>query len=180
VKLKRTECVEMNPRKIWKLLHGRRGVSAVVSNVILTGAVIAVSFVVLAWTQYRSSAYNDEYSEVMDADIAKLKERLAFEYVFYDEDAGNLSVYLMNCGKINTTVKTAYVTKYTGGIIKVFFNIKLMDFNGDEIAPLNHLGIGEEGYFVLSPLVLGTDTRDAYLVRVVTERGSTFEYMFIA
>jgi hypothetical protein len=177
VKLKRTECVEMNPRKIWKLLHGRRGVSAVVSNVILTGAVIAVSFVVLAWTQYRSSAYNDEYSEVMDADIAKLKERLAFEHVFYDEDGGDLSVYLMNCGKINdTTVKTVYVTTDTGKVKEVFSNINLTDFNDVKTADQD-LDRGEEGYFVLSSLGLEPDT--SYLVRVVTGRGSTFDYMFI-
>ena len=74
----------MDSRKVWKLLHRRRGFSAVISNVILTGAVVAVSFAVLFWTQYRSSAYNEQYSEAMNADIARLKERLAFEYVFYN------------------------------------------------------------------------------------------------
>ena len=87
----------MDSRKVWKLLRGRRAVNVVISNVILVGAVIAVSFVVLFWAQYRSSAYNDEYSEAMNADIAKLKERLAFEYVFYDDDECELRVYLMNC-----------------------------------------------------------------------------------
>jgi len=105
----------MDSRKVWKLLRGRRAVSAVVSNVILVGAVIAVSFVVLFWAQYRSSAYNDEYSEAMNADIAKLKERLAFEYVFYDcDDEGELWVYLMNCGTIdNVTVQTVFVRNNT-------------------------------------------------------------------
>jgi hypothetical protein len=176
VKLKRTECVEMNPRKVWKLLHGRRGVSAVVSNVILTGAVIAVSFVVLAWTQYRSSAYNDEYSEAMDADIARLKERLAFEYVFYDQSESKLSVYLMNCGTINdTTVKTVYVTTNVGEVKEVFSNIKLMDFNDVEIVDQD-LDRGEEGYFMLSSLSLESDS---YSVRVVTGRGSAFDHTFI-
>lgn len=168
----------MNLRRIWKLLHGRRAVSAVVSNVILAGAVIAVSFVVLSWAQYRSSAYNDQYSEAMDADIARLKERLAFEYVFYDEDEGNLSVYLMNCGTIdNVTVKAVYVTTNTGEPVKVFSNITLMDFNGDEIVDQD-LDRGEEGYFVLSSLNL--EAGASYSVRVVTGRGSTFDQTFIA
>ena len=169
----------MNLRKIWKLLHGRRGVSAVISNVILTGAVIAVSFVVLTWAQYRSSAYNDEYSEAMDADIARLKERLAFEYVFYDQSGRTLTVFLMNCGTINdTTVKTVYVTTSTGEPIEVFSIITLRDFDGNEI-PDQDLDRGEEGYFTLS-LSPPDLAPDSYSVRVVTGRGSTSDHAFIA
>ena len=178
MKLKSSECLGMDLKKVWKLLHERRAVSTVVSSVILTGAVIAVSFVVLFWTQYRSSAYNEQYSEAMDADIAKLKERLAFEYMFYDEDEGNLSVYLMNCGTINdTTVKTGYVSTSTGELIKVFSSITLMHFNGAQIADKD-LDRGEEGYFVLSSLNLVKGT--SYSVRIVTGRGSTFDHTFIA
>lgn len=164
--LKSIECLEMDLRKVWKLLHGRRAVSVVVSNVILVGAVIAVSFVVLSWAQYRSSAYNDQYSEAMNADIARLKERLAFEYVFYS--GGNLSVYLMNCGTIdNVTIQTVFV----GGT--PFSSISLKFLNKTST---NDLDIGEEGYFVLSSLGLAPDTR--YSVRVVTGRGSTFDHTF--
>jgi hypothetical protein len=178
VKLKSAECLEMDSRKVWKLLHRRRGVSVVVSNVILTGAVIAVSFAVLFWTQYRSSAYNEQYSEAMNADIARLKERLAFEYVFHHQSGNKLSVYLMNCGTINdTTVKTVYITTSTGEHVKVFSNITLMDFDGNEIADQD-LDKGEEGYFVLSSPGLAPDT--SYSVRVVTGRGSTFDHKFIA
>lgn len=179
MKLKRTECLEMDLRRVWKLLHGRRAVSVVVSNVILVGAVIAVSFVVLSWAQYRSSAYNEQFGEAMDADIAKLKERLAFEYVFYNASAQNLTVYLMNCGTVNdTTVKTVYVTTSTGELIEVFSSITLLHFNGDENADQD-LDRGEEGYFVLSSLDdLVAET--SYSVRVVTGRGSTFDHTFIA
>jgi len=166
----------MSLRKVWKLLHGRRAVSAVVSNVILVGAVIAVSFVVLAWTQYRSSAYNEQYSEAMDADIARLKERLAFEYVFYS--GGNLTVYLMNCGTIdNVTIQTVYVKDPTGAPIQVSSSITLMQFNGTQIADKD-LDRGEEGYFMLSSLSLSTGA--SYSLRIVTGRGSTFDYMFVA
>jgi len=165
----------MGLRKIWKMLHNKRAVSAVISNVILVGAVIAVSFVVLTWTQYQSSAYNDKYSEAMNADIAKLNERLAFEYVFYDE--GNLTVYLMNCGTIdNVTIQTVYVRNniWFETFPKSQINLKFLNETSTE-----SLSIGEEGYFVLSSLddlVAGT----SYSVRVVTGRGSTFDYTFIA
>jgi len=164
----------MDLRKVWKLLRERRAVSTVVSSVILTGAVIAVSFVVLFWAQYRSSAYNEQYSEAMNADIARLKERLAFEYVFYS--GGNLTVYLMNCGTIdNVTVKTVYVSNSTS--VKVFSTINLTNFNGVEIADQD-LDRGEEGCIVLSSLSLQAGTSCS--VRVVTGRGSTFDHTFVA
>ena len=178
MKLKSTECLEMDLRKVWKLLHGRRGVNAVISNVILVGAVIAVSFVVLLWAQYRSSAYNEQYGEAMNADIAKLKERLAFEYVFYNQSGSRLSVYLMNCGTIdNVTIQTVYFKDATGALIQVYSNITLKQFNGDEIADKD-LDRGEEGYFMLSlpsSFVSGTCS-----VRIVTGRGSTFDHTFVA
>ena len=166
----------MDLKKVWKLLHGRRGVNAVISNVILVGAVIAVSFVVLLWAQYRSSAYNEQYGEAMNADIDKLKERLAFEYVFYS--GGNLTVYLMNCGTIdNVRIQTVYVKDAIGALIQVNSSITLMYFNDTQIADKD-LDRGEEGYFVLSSLNLLTST--SYSVRIVTGRGSTFDHTFIA
>jgi len=166
----------MDLRKVWKLLHERRAVSVVVSNVILTGAVIAVSFVVLLWAQYRSSAYNEQYGEAMNADIARLKERLAFEYVFYS--GGNLTVYLMNCGTIdNITIQTVYVKDSTGALIQVNSSITLMRFDGNEIADKD-LDKGEEGYFILSSLNLVAD--NSYSVRIITGRGSTFDHTFVA
>jgi len=178
VKLKGDECLDMDLRRLWKRIRERRAVSVVVSNVILTSAAIAVSFVVLFWAQYRSSAYNEQYSEAMDADIARLKERLAFEYVFYNQSGSSLSVYLMNCGTIdNVTVRTVYVKDAAGALIQVSSSITLMQFNGTQIAD-NDLDRGEEGYFVLSSLSLATDA--GYSLRVVTGRGSTFDHTFIA
>ena len=165
-------------RKMLKLLLRKRGVTPVISSVILTGAVVAVSFVVLSWTQYRSSAYNEQYGDAMDADIAKLKERLAFEYTFYNGAQGNLSVYLMNCGTIdNVNITTAYVKTAAGVLVQVNSSITLIRFDGTEIAD-HDLDMGEEGYFVLSSPDLVAD--NIYSVRVVTGRGSTFENTFVA
>jgi hypothetical protein len=166
-------------RKMWKLLLRKRGVTPVISSVILTGAVIAVSFVVLSWTQYRSSAYNEQYGDAMDADIAQLKERLTFEHIFYNGTEDNLSVYLMNCGTIdNVTIQTVYIKNNAGASVQAYSSVTLMHFNGTEIANQD-LDRTEEGYFVLSSLAdLVADS--SYTVRVVTGRGSTFDYAFVA
>ena len=130
------------------LFQSRQAISAVISNVILVGAVIAVSFVVLFWAQYRSSAYNQQYSEAMSSDIAKLKERLVFEYVFYRESEESLEVYLMNCGTVdNVTVQTVYVSNSSW--LRIFSGIELRFLNG---TLTENLDIGDEGYFTLSSI----------------------------
>jgi hypothetical protein len=164
----------MDLRKVWKLLRGRRAVSAVVSNVILTGAVITVGFVVLAWTQSRSSAYNEQYSEAMNADVARLKERLTFEYVFYNNSANNVSVYVMNSGTINSiNITTVYVSNATWFTSNSSITLKFL--NGTST---NDLDTGEEGYFVLRQVSLVTG--NSYSVKIITGRGSTFESTFVA
>jgi hypothetical protein len=157
---------------VWKK---RNAVSVAISNVILASAVITISFVVLFWAQSKSSAYNQQYSEAMNSDIAKLKERLVFEYVSYNK--GNLTVYLLNCGTIdNITIKTVYVYfSNNGTLVKVFSSPSLKYFNGAPIADQD-LDKGEEGCFTLSSFSLITGA--SYSVRVVTGRGSTFDYTF--
>jgi len=164
----------LNLRRVRKRVDGKRAVSVAISSVILTAAVIAVSFVVLFWAQYRSSAYNEQYSEAMNSDITKLKERLTFEYIFYNSSESNLIVYLMNWGRVdNVTVQTVFVGNTTW--FTTFSNIDLKFLNGTSAQGLD---IGEEGYFLLylPNLVL----RKSYSVRVITGRGSVFESTFVA
>lgn len=165
----------MNLRKVWKLLRERHAINVVISNVILTGAVIAVGFVVLVWTQYRSSAYNKQYNEAMDANIARLKESLAFEYVFYDSDESELWAYLMNCGTVDDVAIQAVYVKNNTWFETFTSEISLKFLNGTSTESLN---MGEEGFLVLSSV--GLVTGKSYSMRIVTGRGSAFEYLFVA
>jgi hypothetical protein len=166
----------MKPKEVQKLLRDRRAVSAVISNIILVGAVIAVGFTVVAWTSSRSSAYMTQYSESVDSDVDKLRERVSFEYVFYNNSAGNLSVYLMNSGKVDSVnFTTAYVsnTSWVGTFTSIQFQLKFL--NGT-FTP--GLAVGQEGFLVISPITLQLGT--VYIVKVVTWRGSSFDNTFVA
>lgn len=164
----------LNLRRVRKRVDDKRAISVAISSVILTAAVIAVSFVVLFWAQYRSSAYNEQYSEAMNSDIAKLKERLTFEYIFYNSSESNLIVYLMNWGRIdNVTVQTVFVGNTTW--FTTFSNIDLKFLNGTSAQGLD---MREEGYFLLH--LPNLVVRKSYTVRVITGRGSVFESTFVA
>ncbi|MFP3984952.1 MAG: hypothetical protein ACLFU9_03165 [Candidatus Bathyarchaeia archaeon] len=163
-------------KKVVKLFRNKRALSAAISNVILTGAVIAISFVVLVWAQNRSDSYNTQYGDAISADIAKLKERLAFEHVFYSSGNSELWIYLINCGTINeVSIQAVYVRNATW--YRMFsqseFDLKYLNQTSTQ-----SLNIGEGGYLVLSQISLVSGR--SYSVRIVTGRGSNFDYTFVA
>jgi hypothetical protein len=160
-----------------KFARGKCAVSPVISNVILVGAVIAVGFSTIFWLQSMAYNYNVQYSAAVKANIEKLKEKLAFEYVYYNGVNKSLSVYLINCGTVdNVKITTVYLSFANGTIIHIYpyssFTLKTF-FH----APItNHtLNRGEEGYFTLSPLDLAPGS---YVIRVTTKRGTNFDYTF--
>ena len=163
-------------RRTLRKCFDRRAVSPVISTIILASVVITLSFVVLAWAQIRTADYAENYGETTDAEIARLKERLTVEYIFYDGSSRNISIYLLNCGAIDD-VKIRSVHAKNGTWHKVFPSPSLKFLNGTSI-PNQDLDIGEEGYLILS-----TDTLTAgtyYFVRIVTHRGSLFDSGFVA
>ena len=165
--------------KIPKLLRDRRAVSAVISNLILIGAVIVIGFAVVAWTYSRSSAYMTQYSDSVNSDVDKLRERVSFEYVFYNNTARNMSVYLMNSGKVgNMNFTTVYVSN-TSGVVGIFNSTQFqLKFLNETSTP--NLGVGKEGYFVISLSSIPLTQGNVYTVKVVTWRGSSFENTFVA
>ena len=169
----------MRIRRIFRMISNKKAVSAVVSAVILTGVAIALGFTVLLWGQSRSMDYANNYGQTTDAEIAKLKEKLTLEYVFYNRTSKTIRVFLLNSGAINdTTVQSVYVRNATWERT-VSSLPTLKSFSGASIADQD-LDMKEEGYvdFVLSPVALTAGKY--YTVRIVSGRGSVFDQDFIA
>ena len=176
-------CEQFPDHKGWMIMKvvahailDKRAMSNVVSAVILTGVVIALSMAVFGWSESRASDYSNEYSDTVDAETAKLQEKLAFEYVYY-ACTNDLSVYLLNYGTIGgIEIKTVYVYDSGGALsCEPFVGPTLYLFQSwDEISELDR---GEEGRLVLelSPSL----SNGYYNVRIVTERGATFDTNFV-
>ena len=161
------------------MIFNRKAESAVISAVILTGVAIALGFAVLSWGQSRSSDYANNYSQTTDAEIAKLKEKLTVEYVFYNRTSPfKVRVFLLNSGAINdTTVQSVYVRNSTWERVTPS-SPTLKSFSGVPIVD-NDLDMKEEGY-VDFDLSVALVTGKYYSVRIVTGRGSVFESDFVA
>lgn len=166
----------MLARKTFRKWLNKRAVGNVVSATILTGVAITLGLATLAWSQSMASNYVQEYGETIYADIAKLKERLAVEYIFYDNPSGNVTVYLLNCGTIDDVeIQSVCIRNSTWN--HVFSDLDLKFLNGTSI-PDQDLDIGEEGYVVLSPVPALTSVY--YHVGIVTVRGMKFDSGFVA
>jgi len=151
----------------------------VISAVILTGAAIALGLAVLAWSQFRSSEYIKDYGEATDAEIARLKERLTVEYVFYNRDIKTIRIFMLNSGAINDTkIQSVYVRNSTHPIWVTPSPPSLKSFD-DALIPDKDLDMGEEGYVDVA-LPIALEPNRYYFVRIVTERGCIFESEFVA
>ena len=89
------------------LVKNKRAVSAVVSNLILIGAVLAIGLVALGYARSTSINYQTDYAQTMNSDINKIKESLTFEYAHYGSN--QLTLYVMNSGQVNVTIKNVYI-----------------------------------------------------------------------
>lgn len=162
-------------RRIFRIILDKRAVSNVISATILTGVVVALSLSMFAWAQGRSSVYNNEYRETVDAETAKLKEKLAFEHVYYEDD---LSIYLLNCGTIDDIqIKTVYIYDSGNTLLEIFSNPQLYLFQS--LVEISDLDIGEEGRLILEPST-SLEQGAYYRVKIITVRGATFDTDFVA
>ncbi len=162
-------------RRISKVILNKQAVSNTVSATILTGAVIALSLTVFSWSESRSADYSSQFSETVEAETARLKEKLVFEYLFYCNPSHNITVYLFNCGTVDDVeIKSVYVIKSDWYI--TFSTPTLYYLDGTPI-PNQVLDVGEEGYLVLE--LSSSLSSGYYNIKVVSVRGSSFDSKFV-
>jgi hypothetical protein len=155
-----------------RLIRNKRAVSAVISNLILIAAVIAVGFSVLAWTQYQSSTYQKAQSDIISQDISQLQERLALEYTYYA--SGILKVFLLNPGPVNVIIQTVFLSTSPGS--PVSFSLYNFDNPPLIISTLYTGAQTREGYIQVST---GSLSPGSYSVTIITSKGSAFVYNFV-
>jgi len=161
--------------KFQKRLKTRRAISAVISNMVLLAAVIAAGFVALQYTISTSNTYTTQYGTSAGSSINQLREKVAFEYVFYNSTSKTLTAYILNCGKIdNVSISAAYIRNQSTLIDSKTNGIPLYFLNNTSAQGLN---VGQEGKFVLSWTSPSGQT-SSYMIQILTGRGSFFENMF--
>jgi hypothetical protein len=154
----------------------------VVSTVILTAGVLAMSIAVLYWTYSMGKITNIEYAENTSANSNAVEERIGFEHI--NGSSNNVTVYIINWGKADN-ISIAHVLildssyRYVGSNMTNIVLKNMDDPSGNTLISGNKLAIGADGVFTTKiSAQLTPDT--IYYVRIVTERGRNFDGSFVA
>lgn len=147
------------------LVKNRKAINAVISNIILMGAVIVVGMVTLFWSQSQSASYQAQYSGLVNDNVNQVQEKIVFEFVGNCTDQPDtLNVYLLNSGTVgDVTIKYASVNA-VGNTTKIDLHPL-----GDKSSTITSLGAGGEGFFSIH-----TSGSSPYIVKIMTGRGSIF------
>jgi hypothetical protein len=159
---------------IHALIKNRRAVSAVISSMILMGAVTAIGLVALAYARSNSINYQLEYGQTVNSDIGKLKESITFEYAHYNNNY--LFLYLMNSGTIDIEIIDVSV----GNNPSVSFTMYWMNDTQQTQPITNHvIGKGSEAYVVSNLSTIALQQGELYTIILTTRSGSKFAYSFL-
>ncbi len=152
--------------------RNRRGVSAVISNLILISAVITLGFVALAFANSTSVSYQTNYARSVHEDITKLKESLIFQYAHYAPN--DIAVYVLNSGPANVTIKSISINN--SPVILSDSNVVIQRMN-DSVVIHDFVigrGVGAE--------INVRDTSSVHspesTIKITTESESNFAYNF--
>jgi len=160
--------------KIFAPMHffvrNRRAISAVISNIILIGAVVSVGLVALTYARSASINYQSEYAETINSDINKIKESLTFEYAYYSPN--QLTLYVMNSGPVDVTIKSISINSSPIAVADLTIHPMGSD---QEIS--NVIAQGAEVTIVLNTIGI-TINEENNNVKIISGSDSNFAYNF--
>lgn len=170
--MKHNKSKKRNKRIIPKfvLIGNLHAVNTVIANMILIAAVIVMGFVVLSYVLSNSNDYKTEYQQTVSAEIQKLKETLAYEYIYYNSTSKELSIYVMNAGTIDLQVDKVYLNTATES-----FAFRIFDLSGQEKTDKT-IAVRQERVIIVSNLDLSSGV---YTVKLMTTRGLIFANNFL-
>ena len=150
----------------------RRGVSAVISNVILIGAVMTLGLVALVFARSTSVDYQTDYAKSVGDNITKLKESIVFEYVHYASN--DLAVYVLNSGPANVTIKSISINTSP---VSLSTSVSIHRMNDSVV--VNDYVIGKGVAVKIDVLdTLGAHSPES-TIKIITESDSNFAYTFL-
>ena len=156
----------------------KRALTPVISSIIMASIVIALSFAVLVWTQFRTSDYAETYGEKTDEEIARLKERLTVEHIFYHDFNNKITIYLLNYGTIEVNITRVSIMREQDGYNKSFEITTLTLLGEGSGTTADYLPSNREGCIRFD---YGESlTEGKYFVSIKTERGNSFDSEFEA
>ena len=168
------------------LLSRNVALSPIFATLILVAIVAVCGAITYLTVGTLTTASNENYRSTAQNDQAAISERIGFQNLEYDAVSNNITVCIINCGKADDLqVQYLFLYNITNNEQELIgYYVDPIMIGIDEDITENSLNILQEAYFdfslnALSPPLesnLGADT--IYLLRLITQRGSDFDYRF--
>lgn len=134
------------------------------------------------------SADTNDYISTAQGGQSSISERIGFENVCYNATSNSITICLINCGNVDgIQIKYVFLYNTTNNkreAIGYFEDSALIGCT--ESLTGNRLNILQEGYFTVSlnslstPITVPLSPDSIYIVNLITERGSSFDYTLAA
>lgn len=163
-------------RTIRSLMLNRKAASVVVSTIVLTAGVLAMGIAILYWAYSWGNMANRAYSTAEANSAKAVQERLGFEFIDYSPSGNTLTVNLINWGTADKIeIANVHLWDNTRQPLGNYSNPSLRNITDN--SEISVLDVGDEGYFQIAPAPTLAPS-SLYYIRIVTERGRTFESSF--
>ncbi len=176
---KKTQCLQRSIASFVlfrTLVRNRRAVSAVISNLILIGAVLAVGLVALAYARSTSITYQTDYSKTMNTDISKMQESLTFEYAYYSSNI--VTIYVMNSGPNNVTIGS--ITVNSSPVQSSAWTMYPINGAAQPLSQNVPITKGTEVKILVTTTGISLNIGGNNNIKITSGSGSTFAYNFMA
>jgi uncharacterized protein (UPF0333 family) len=162
-------------RYVRGFMFDKKAASVVVGTLILTAGVLAMGIAILYWASSWGSLATRTYSTAEGNSAKAVQERLGYEYIDYSNNI--LTVNVINWGtSANLTIANVYVYDNTHQYVGNYSSPTLRNISTSSIVA-SGLPVGGEGYFQITPNPAFA-SGSFYYIRVVTDRGRTFDGSF--
>ena len=140
----------------------RRGVSPVISSIILTAMVLAIGGAIWAYAHGASSVVSDDYVDGVMELLETAAERFTVEFVSNNSDCTILRIWIFNYGDVNVSLdvyahigENTYSTDFENPLVVesgalVCANVTVAAGSGDEVGIKVHSRRQNNAYYVYS------------------------------
>jgi len=136
------------------MLSCRRGISHIISVVLVTVMTLSLAVPVLMWSTNLISGYQSSYGNIFSRNIDKLQESFIVEDVWFVAQ-NNITVYVKNVGEVTIKVVNVYVDNTPRTTSPT---TKIININGHD-----KLCVTDKSWI----------SGETYVITIVTERGNS-------
>ena len=169
-----------------KLQLNRRALSPIFATMILVVIVVVFGSIAFYFSNNVSTNATNQYSSNVANSQQAISERIGFENVVYDRSSKNLTVYIINFGSANNiSINSIFIYDVNHTMVGPLYSGSMPLHPILDPTKIIVLNAGQEGYFEVKHVtqsdgITALLSGSIYVIHLITQSGSSFDYVFTA